>query len=75
LYDNLLKSNTSEISILDENIKNHRNARANPNELHGEVQCQNRTVEKTFFSEYCRDEKEINVQGFSGNDGLLSEIL
>ena len=47
--NNSLKSNTSEINILDENIKNHRNAKANPLELHGEVQCKDRTLEETIF--------------------------
>ena len=73
--NNSLKSNTSEINILDENIKNYRNARANPLELYGEVQCKDTTVEKRIFSKPFRNEKEINVQDFSGNDGLLSKIL
>jgi hypothetical protein len=67
---NILKSNTSGVNISDENFRDYRNARA-AFKLHREVQCEDRAVEKEVFSMFRPEEKEINVQGFSGNDGLL----
>jgi hypothetical protein len=47
--NNLFKSNTSKVNNFDENIKDYRYAGTNPFELHGEVQCKDRTLEETIF--------------------------
>ena len=46
---NQMKSNTSKVNNFDENIKDYRYAGTNPFELHGEVQCKDRTLEETIF--------------------------
>jgi hypothetical protein len=68
---NQLKSNTSEVNILDENFKDNWNGRTSASLLHREVQCENRAVEKRIVMLVVKEKKQIDVKDIPRDDGYI----